>query len=78
MFDWPAGRWLCRHLGVRPDRLRPLQLLQGGHQEGVRRAARPSKSRWIIRLGQAGYTAQVLMYIVLGYFFIQAAVEVRP
>jgi intracellular septation protein A len=33
---------------------------------------------WVTRLGQAGYTAQALVYAVVGYFFIQSAIAFDP
>jgi hypothetical protein len=29
---------------------------------------------WVVRLGLIGYTAQSLVYAVIGYFFVQAAI----
>ena len=35
------------------------------------------ESSWIVRLGLVGYTAQSLVYAVVGYFFIQAAIAFK-
>ena len=32
---------------------------------------------WVVRLGLIGYTAQSLVYAVVGYFFIQAAIAFK-
>ena len=32
---------------------------------------------WVVRLGLVGYTAQSLVYAVVGYFFIQAAIAFK-
>ena len=32
---------------------------------------------WVVRVGQFGYAAQSLVYAVVGYFFIQAAIAFK-
>jgi hypothetical protein len=77
LFDWPAGRWLVGILGVAVIGYAGYSF----HKEVVKKkfAERldAGEGSWIIRLGQVGYAAQSLVYAVVGYFFIQAAVAFK-
>ncbi len=74
LFDWPAGRWLVGILGVAVIGYAGYSF----HKQVVKRkfAERidASEGSWVVRLGLLGYTAQSLVYAVVGYFFIQAAI----
>ena len=74
LFEWPAGRWLVGILGVAVIGYAGYNF----HKQVVRRhfAERldAGEGSWIVRLGLLGYTAQSLVYAVVGYFFIQAAI----
>jgi len=77
LFDQPAGRWLVGILGV-------ALIVYAGynfHKQVVRKAFAgrldAGEGSWIVRLGLVGYTAQSLVYAVVGYFFIQAAIAFK-
>ena len=77
LFDWPAGRWLVGILGVAVIGYAAYSFYkQVVHKEFAERLDADEGS-WIIRLGRAGYAAQSLVYAVVGYFFIQAAIAFR-
>ena len=40
-------------------------------------AERIEDTAWVVRLGLIGYTAQSLVYAVIGYFFVQAAIAFK-
>ena len=77
LFDWPAGRWLVGILGVAVIGYAGYNF----HKQVVKKtfATRldASEGSWIVRLGLVGYTAQSLVYAVVGYFFIQAAIAFK-
>jgi len=77
LFDWPAGRWLVGILGVAVIGYAGYNF----HKQVVKKtfAGRldASEGSWVVRLGLVGYTAQSLVYAVVGYFFIQAAMRHR-
>jgi hypothetical protein len=77
LFDWPAGRWLVGILGVAIIGYAIYSFRkQVVKKEFVERLDTHDAS-WVVRLGQIGYTAQALVYAVIGYFFIQAAIAFK-
>jgi hypothetical protein len=74
LFDWPAGRWLVGILGVAVIAYAGYNF----HKQVIRKrfAERldAGEGSWVVRLGVVGYGAQSLVYAVVGYFFIQAAI----
>ena len=77
LFDWPAGRWLVGILGVAVIGYAGYNF----HKQVVRRKFADrldaGEGSWVVRLGLLGYTAQSLVYAVVGYFFIQAAIAFK-
>ena len=72
LFDWPAGRWLVGILGF-------AVIGYAGYnfsKQVIKRkfTERIDDTTWVVRLGLIGYTAQSLVYAVIGYFFVQAAI----
>jgi hypothetical protein len=74
LFDWPAGRWLVGILGAAMIGYAAYNF----HKQVINRKFSErldaGESSWVVRLGLIGYTAQSLVYGVIGYFFIQAAI----
>ena len=78
MLDWPAGRWLVGLLGVAVIGYAIFHFKKEVIDlEFTERLSTDDKS-WVTRLGQAGYTAEALVYAVVGYFFIQSAITFDP
>jgi len=77
LFDWPAGRWLVGILGVAVIGYAGYNF----HKQVIRKAFADrldaDEGSWVLRLGMIGYTAQSLVYAVVGYFFIQAAIAFK-
>jgi hypothetical protein len=74
LFDFPAGRWLVGILGVAVIGYAGFNFYkQVVKKEFLERLDVGEKS-WVARLGMIGYTAQSLVYAVIGYFFVQAAI----
>jgi Domain of Unknown Function (DUF1206) len=74
LFEAPAGRWLVGILGVAVIGYAGYNF----HKQVIKRKFAErldvDEGSWVVRLGLAGYTAQSLVYAVVGYFFIQAAI----
>ena len=74
LFDWPAGRWLVGILGVAVIGYAGYSFYKQVVRKKFAERLDADDGSWIVRLGLVGYTAQALVYAVVGYFFIQAAV----
>jgi len=77
LFDWPAGRWLVGLLGVAVIAYAGYSFYKQVVKKQFAERLDADDGSWIIRLGQVGYTAQALVYAVVGYFFIQAAIAFK-
>jgi hypothetical protein len=75
MFSWPAGRWLVGLAGVAVIGYAVYNF----YKQVIKRkfTERIDDTAWVVRLGLIGYTAQSLVYAVIGYFFIQAAIAFK-
>ena len=77
LFDWPAGRWLVGILGVAVIGYAGYNFYKQVINKKFAERLDPGEGSWVVRLGQMGYTAQSLVYAVVGYFFIQAAIAFK-
>jgi hypothetical protein len=77
LFDWPAGRWLVGILGVALIGYAVYSFYKQAVRKDFADRLDAEEESWIVRLGQAGYTAQSIVYGAVGYFFIQAAIAFR-
>lgn len=74
LFDWPAGRWLVGILGAAVIGYAGYSFYKQVVKKDFAERLDADEGSWIIRLGQVGYAAQSIVYAVIGYFFIQAAI----
>ena len=77
LFDWPAGRWLVGILGVALIGYAGYSFYKQVVNKKFAERLDADEGSWIVRLGLVGYTAQSLVYAVIGYFFIQAAIAFK-
>jgi hypothetical protein len=77
LFDWPAGRWLVGILGVAVIGYAGYSFHKQVMKKTFAGRLDADEGSWIVRLGLVGYTAQSLVYAVVGYFFIQAAIAFK-
>jgi hypothetical protein len=77
LFDWPAGRWLVGILGVAVIGYAGYNFYKQVINKKFAERLQGDDSSWVVRLGLVGYTAQSLVYAVIGYFFIQAAIAFK-
>ena len=77
LFDWPAGRWLVGILGVAIIGYAGYNFYKQVITKKFAERLEGDDSSWVVRLGLVGYTAQSLVYAVIGYFFIQAAIAFK-
>jgi hypothetical protein len=77
LFDWPGGRWLVAIAGVAIIGYGVYNFYKQVIGKQFMERLDADDSSWVVRLGLIGYTAQSLVYAVIGYFFIQAAIAFK-
>jgi Na+/proline symporter len=77
LFDWPAGRWLVGVLGAAVIGYAGYNFYKQVITRKFTERLDADDGSWVVRLGLLGYTAQSLVYAVIGYFFIQAAIAFK-
>ena len=78
VFDWPAGRWLVGALGVGLIGYGLFHLYKQVAKTEFAERLDVDESHWMIKLGRLGYSAQGLIYMAVGYFFLQSAIAFDP
>jgi hypothetical protein len=74
LFDWPAGRWLVGIGGVAVIGYAIYNFYKQVINKKFTERLAADDDSWVVRLGMIGYTAQSLVFVVVGYFFLQAAI----
>jgi hypothetical protein len=77
LFEWPAGRWLVGILGVAVIGYAGYNFHKQVVKKKFAERLDAGEGSWVVRLGLVGYTAQSLVYAVVGYLFIQAAIAFK-
>jgi hypothetical protein len=77
LFEWPAGRWLVGILGVAVIGYAGYSFYKQVVRKKFAERLDADEGSWIVRLGLIGYAAQSLVYAIVGYFFIQAAIAFK-
>jgi Domain of Unknown Function (DUF1206) len=78
VLDWPAGQWLVALGGVVLIGFALWSIKHEVIDQSFTERLDKGDGTWVARLGQAGYFARALVYIVVGWFFVQAAVTYDP
>ena len=77
LFDWPAGRWLVGILGVAVIGYAGYNFYKQVVRRKFAERLDAGDESWVVRLGLVGYAAQSVVYAVVGFFFIQAAIAFK-
>jgi hypothetical protein len=77
LFGWPGGRWLVGIAGVAIIGYGIFSFYKQVIKKDFIERLDADDGAWVVRLGYVGYTAQALVYVVIGYFFIQAAIAFK-
>ena len=78
VLDWPAGQWLVALGGTVLIGYALWSIKHHVIDQSFTKRLDKGDGTWVARLGQAGYGARALVYIVIGWFFVQAAVTYDP
>jgi hypothetical protein len=77
LFHWPGGRWLVGILGVAIIGYAGYNFYKQVINKKFADCLDADDDSWIVRFGRLGYTAQSLVYAVVGFFFVEAAISFR-
>lgn len=77
LFDWPAGRWLVGIGGIAVIGYAIYNFYKQVINRKFTERLDADDRSWVVRLGLMGYTALSLVYAVIGYFFVQAAIAFK-
>ena len=78
VLDWPAGPWLVALGGIVLIGYALWSIKHHVIDQSFTKRLEKGDGTWVARLGQAGYGARALVYIVIGWFFVQAAITYDP
>jgi hypothetical protein len=79
----PGGRWIVGAIGVGVAVYGVYEIVKHGRDAGfMQRVGRaqmdPSVQRGVKRAGQVGYTARGIVAVMVGFFFVVAAIQHQP
>lgn len=77
LFEWPGGRWLVGILGVAVIGFAGYNFYKQVITKKFTERLDTADDSWVVRLGLIGYTAQSMVYAIVGYFFVQAAIAFK-
>jgi len=74
VFDLPAGRFLVGLGGLALIGYGLYRIYKESYGAKFTKRLTVGEDSWVVRLGRAGYAAQGLVYMVVGWFLLQAAI----
>jgi hypothetical protein len=78
VLDWPGGRWLVALGGVLIIAFALYTVKEHVIDKAFTERLDQPEGGWLTPLGQAGYAARAVVYVILGVFLIQAAIAFDP
>ncbi len=75
---WPGGRWLVAGIGIVVIAYAVWVFKKHAIDEDFLQRMSIGPSSWIAELGRFGYGARSVVYVLVGYFFVQAGITYEP
>lgn len=75
VLDWPAGRWIVVAIGLGVIGFALYQVKQHVVDEEFTQRLSVGEDDWIATLGRYGYLARSIVYVLVGWFFVQAGLS---
>jgi hypothetical protein len=72
VLDWPAGRWLVAAVGLAVIGFALHQVKEHVLDQAFAERLSVGEDHWITTFGRAGYLARSIIWVMVGWFFIQA------
>lgn len=77
VMEWPAGRWLVMAVGAAIIAYALYTFKKHAVDSGFMERLDVSDD-WVETFGRAGYAAKSVIYVMIGWFFIQAGITYSP
>jgi hypothetical protein len=78
VLDWPAGQWLVALAGIAVIGYAAYQVKKNVVDARFTERLEVGETHWAVRLGRVGYGARTVVYAVIGWLLVQAAVTYDP
>lgn len=79
VMEWPGGRWIVMAVGLAVIAFAVVTFKKHVvDSEFMQRLTVSESNTWIEPFGRAGYAAKSVIYVMIGWFFIQAGVTYSP
>jgi hypothetical protein len=78
ILEWPGGRWLVGLLGLAVIGYALYQVKKQAIDADFTTRIDVGEDHWISKLGRFGYAARSIVYVMVGWFFLQAAITYDP
>lgn len=81
LLDKPFGAWLVGIIGLSMIGIGVYQLfraMSGKYKKYVQKGLHNDTAKWIISAGVAGYSARGIVWLIIGWLFIKAALHANP
>ena len=78
VLEWPGGRWIVAGIGIAVVVYAVQVFWKQAVEESFLQRMSIGTGSWLARLGRFGYGARSVVYVIVGYFFVEAAVTYQP
>lgn len=75
VLEWPAGQWIVAAVGLGVIGYAFYTLKKHVLDEEFRQRLAVTGDGWVTNLGRAGYAARSVIFLVIGYFLVQAGLN---
>ncbi len=78
VLEWPGGRWIVAVAGLAVIGYAIYNFKKHTVDEEFLQRMSVSADGWVSKLGRAGYAARSVVFVVIGYFLVQAGLTYEP
>ncbi len=78
VLHWPGGRWIVIAVGLAVAAYALYIFKKHTLDEGFLERMAIGSDSWIASLGRFGYAARSVVYLIVGYFLVQAGITYEP
>ncbi len=78
VLEWPGGRWIVAGIGLFVIGYALYQVKAHALDQKFTERLRVGKDHWVTTFGRFGYGFRAIVYVMIGWFFVQAAITYDP